>query len=284
MPVHHTLVDVDTLRAHLGDARWRVVDCRFDLTNPGAGRAAYLEAHVPGAVYVHLDEDLSGPPVTDHGRHPLPTPEALRDLFGRLGIATDTQVVAYDAAGGALAAARLWWLLRYMGHHAAAVLDGGWSAWRESGYETRAGAESAQAVEFRGEPRTEWLVTAERVPEAALLVDAREPARYRGETEPLDPVAGHIPGAVNHYWQQNLDSGGRLHAPEELALRFKDTLGTHAPEKAVFYCGSGVSACQDLLALAHAGLGAARLYAGSWSDWCRDPERAVATGAEKGTF
>lgn len=282
MSTHRTLIDARTLHERLGDPNWRVVDCRFDLQDPEAGRRAYREGHIPGAVYAHLDEDLSGPPVTDHGRHPLPTPANLCTVFGRLGITERTQVVGYDAAGGALAAARLWWLLRYMGHDAVAVLDGGWQAWQAAGLETSPGEEGVPWVEFRGEPRTEWLVTVDRVPAAGLLVDARDPVRYRGESEPIDPVAGHIPGAVNHFWQQNLDETGRFLAPEALAQRFAQTLGEHAPEEAVFYCGSGVTACHDLLAQAHAGLPVGRLYAGSWSDWCRVPERPIATGPEPG--
>ncbi len=281
--MHRTLIDAETLHAHYEDPDWRVVDCRFDLQNPEAGRTAYRTAHVPGAVYAHLDEDLSGPPVTDAGRHPLPTPDALRALFGRLGIRESTQVVAYDASAGALAAARLWWMLRYMGHDAVAVLDGGWQAWEAAGYETAAGEESVSRVQFRGEPRAERLVTVDQVPDAKLLVDARDPARYRGESEPIDPAAGHIPGAVNHFWQQNVDEQGRFLHPAVLKHRLTSTLGAHAPDDAVFYCGSGVSACHDLLALAHAGLSSrARLYAGSWSDWCRDGRRPVATGPEPG--
>ncbi len=276
--MHSTLVDAATLRAHLGDPAWIVVDCRFDLAAPEAGQRDWLAGHVPGARYAHLDRDLSGPPRTDHGRHPLPAPEALVATFGRLGIGPGTQVVACDTAGG-MFAARLWWLLRYMGHDAVAVLDGGWQAWLAAGGPVETGAVEPRAARFTGTPRGEWLVTLEEVGEAPLLVDARDPARFRGEVEPLDPVAGHIPGARNRHCRTNLDAGMHFRPPAELRGEFTTLLGAVPAGDAVFYCGSGVTACHNLLALAHAGLPPGRLYAGSWSEWCRDPARPVATGA-----
>lgn len=273
----NTLVDTETLNAHLDDANWRIIDCRFDLARPAVGYEAWLQGHIPGAVYAHLEEDLSGPPLTDCGRHPLPSADALTETFSRLGIGPVTQVVAYDAAGGSMAA-RLWWLLRYMGHERVAVLDGGWPAWQAAGMPQDPGEERCEPAEFEGSPRHEWLVTLADVGKAALLIDSRDPARYRGEVEPIDPVAGHVPGAINRNWQDNLDEQGRFLPPEELRQGLLATLAGTPPPEAVFYCGSGVTACHNLLAAAHAGLPEPKLYAGSWSEWCSDPGRPVATG------
>ena len=279
--VFKTIIDAQSLHERLSDPALVVVDTRFNLMDVDEGRTAYLDAHIPGAVYAHLDDDLSGPPLTDSGRHPLPSPEALEALFSRLGVSADSQVVAYDQRDG-MVAARLWWSLRYMGHEAVAVLDGGFKAWRAAGYATASGTESRAASDFHGQPRRDWLVTLEEVPGVERLVDARDPRRYRGEHEPLDAVAGHIPGAVNHFYADNLDEQGRFLSREALARRFADTLAGVRAEQAVYYCGSGVTACHDLLAASHAGLAPGRLYVGSWSEWCSDPERPVATGAEAG--
>jgi len=267
-----TLIDALSLRENLGDSSWAVVDCRFSLAEPEAGQRAYLEAHIPGAIYAHLDNDLSNPPTTDHGRHPLPPPEILVARFSRMGIGPDTQVVAYDDANGMIAS-RLWWMLRYMGHTAVAVLDGGWPAWETAGLPTRSGEETRATAVFQGKPRREWLILVDEVPHVPLLVDSRDAARYRGELETIDPVAGHIPGAVNYYYQANWTADGRYLSTDKLRAQFTNLLGETPPEQATFYCGSGVSACVNLLAMAHAGLGNGRLYAGSWSEWCRDPDR-----------
>ena len=275
--MHDPLVDVATVSDRLADPDWALVDCRHRLTDPEFGEAAYLESHIAGAVFAHADRVLSGEPVTDRGRHPLPAPDTLRSRFGALGIDARTQVVAYDDAGGAIAG-RLWWMLRYMGHTRAAVLDGGWPAWTAAGGAVRSGQESRPARTFEGEPRREWVVTVDEVSAARLLVDSREPPRYRGETEPIDRVAGHIPGARNHHFALNLADDGRFLDPADLRERLERTLGGTPPEEAVFYCGSGVSACHNLLALAHAGLPDAKLYVGSWSEWSSDPKRPVATG------
>lgn len=277
-----TLVSPEDLAEHLNDPAWVIVDCRFSLEDTDSGRRAYQGAHIPGAVYAHLDEDLSGPPVTDHGRHPLPAPEALRALFGRLGIDEGKQVVAYDNVGG-IVAARLWWMLRYMRHEAAAVLDGGWTAWQEGGNPTTAGVEENDPASFKGEPRREWLMLAEDVEAgtSGALIDARTPERFRGEEEPLDPVAGRIPGAVNYPYGRNLGEEGRFLPPEQLRQQLEAVLEEADPEATVHYCGSGVSACQNLLAQAHAGLPPGRLYAGSWSDWITDTERPVVTSSSE---
>lgn len=269
---YETLVDCETLRRHLGEPDWIIVDCRFYLADPEAGEREYRQSHIAGAVYAHLDRDLSGPPLTDRGRHPLPAPEAMAALFGRLGIDGRKQVVAYDSAGGTLAAARLWWMLRYMGHTAVALLDGGWQAWQAASLPAAGGIEMNAPAPFAGRPQRQWLVLLDEVAGAELLVDARDPARYRGEVEPIDPVAGHIPDAVNYPLQNNLGPDGRFLAAEQLRRQFELLLGDTAPEDAVHYCGSGVSACQNILAMVHAGLPAGRLYAGSWSDWIREIE------------
>jgi thiosulfate/3-mercaptopyruvate sulfurtransferase len=266
--MYNTLIDVTTLADHLDDPDWLVVDCRFSLADTVAGLRAYLAGHVPGAIYAHLDEDLSNPPVTDNGRHPLPAPEVLAARFARMGIGPATQVVAYDDANGMIAA-RLWWMLRYMGHEAAAVLDGGWQEWLAAGGSQRIGQERRATAVFAGRPNPNWLVRLDEVPTVRLLVDSRDPARYRGELETIDPVAGHIPGAVNYYYGENVGENCRYLPPDQLRQKFKALLGDTPPIEAVFYCGSGVSACVNLLAMVHAGVGNGRLYVGSWSEYCK---------------
>ena len=275
--VETTLIDAGALHARLVDPSLVIIDARFNLLDVDAGRKAYLEAHIPGAVYAHLDEDLSGPPITDGGRHPLPSPEAIQETFTRLGVSSDSQVVAYDQSDGGVAA-RAWWLLRYMGHEAVAVLDGGMQAWLAAGHGSRCGEETRPAGRFRGVARREWLITVDQVLTVGRLVDARDPRRYRGEHEPLDPVAGHIPGAANLFYRDCVDDDGRFLPVDDLRDQFSRTLGGTPAAEAVFYCGSGVTACHNLLALCHAGLGDGRLYAGSWSEWCSNPARPVATG------
>lgn len=275
--MYTTLVDAATLLARVEDENWVIVDCRFDLADTAAGRRAYEEAHIPGAVYAHLDDDLSGPPVTDKGRHPLPPPAALTKLFGRLGIDHNTQVVAYDGGNGMIAA-RLWWMLRYMRHEAVAVLNGGWQVWQAASYATRSGIEENARALFTGAPRSEWLVRLDEVTTLPLLVDSRAPERYRGEMETLDPKAGHIPGAINYYYQENWTEDGRYLPPDPLRQKLEKVLGDTPASEATFYCGSGVTACVNLLVMAHAGLEDGRLYVGSWSEWSREPDRPVATG------
>lgn len=263
---YNTLISAENLLKHLGDDNFIVVDCRFNLADTAAGFLAYQTSHIPGAVYAHLDNDLSGPPLTDNGRHPLPAPESLIKTFSRLGIDQTKQVVVYDIAGGGIAS-RLWWLLRYMGHDKVALLDGGWQSWKTANYPTTAGIEQNPTTTFNGQPNKTWLVLKADVQAAPLLIDARAPERYRGEIEPLDRLAGHITGAVNHPFKNNLDENDRFLPPETLRTQLQAVLGDTDPNEAVFYCGSGVTACHNLLALTHAGLGNGRLYAGSWSDW-----------------
>ncbi len=277
------LISAAELAPHLEDQSWIVVDCRFDLARPAAGEAAYLESHIPCAVYAHLDRDLSVPPSGRSGRHPLPTVEVMTATLGRLGVGTGLSVVAYDQDHG-MYASRLWWMLRYLGHDAVRVLDGGFAGWCAEGRPVAVGQESrAPHVITTAAGRRHMLVTAGEVARvlgdsAWRLLDARAAERFRGDVEPLDPVAGHIPGAINAPWIDNVGPDGRMRAPAELRRRFERALSGVAPDHAIAYCGSGVSACHDLLGMEAAGLHGARLYAGSWSEWCADPTRPVARG------
>jgi thiosulfate/3-mercaptopyruvate sulfurtransferase len=278
---HTTLIDTETLALLLADPRVAVVDCRFDLANTSAGEQAYGEGHIPGAVYAHLDRDLSGTKTGVNGRHPLPTPDALAVTLGRLGIDSGTQVIVYDQDSG-MYASRLWWLLRWMGHDGVAVLDGGFARWAAEQRPMASGVETHAARTFVGEQHTALTVTAAEVPGIAAaadarLVDGRAPERFRGDVEPLDPVAGHIPGAVNRFFQWNLENG-RFRTPDDLRVDFRASLGPVGADRVVCYCGSGVTACHNLLALEHAGLPGARLYPGSWSEWVADPTRPVERG------
>jgi thiosulfate/3-mercaptopyruvate sulfurtransferase len=281
-PVPSPLIDAATLahRQRTGEPTV-VLDCGFDLADPSAGDRAFRAGHVPGARYAHLDHDLSGPKSGTNGRHPLPAREGFAATAGRWGIAPGTLVVAYDAQGGPYAA-RAWWLLRWLGHAEVVVLDGGLAAWRAAGGAIEAGDPPAPAAgpayPAAAEPAMP-VVTAEALARRlgrAGLVDARAPERFRGEVEPLDPVAGHIPGAANRFFKANLDAEGRFLPPEALRAAF-EAFGT-APSKVVHQCGSGVTACHNLLAMEAAGLTGSALYAGSWSEWIADPARPVARG------
>lgn len=263
-----SLISAGQVATHLDDADWIIVDSRFELATPEIGPLLYKRGHIPGAVYAHLNIDLSGPPVTDHGRHPLPTPDAMIALFERLGISNHSQVVVYDIQSGAYAA-RLWWMLRYMGHQAVAVLDGGWPAWLAAGLPTRAGIETRPPGVFAGAPRRDRLVTLSEVPQHALLIDSRDEARFRGEEAGPDPIAGHIPGAINHPYARNLAADGLMLPPASLRERLSQLLGDTPADEATFYCGSGVIACGNILAQVHAGLPEGKVYVGSWSEWSR---------------
>lgn len=277
-----TLIKSDVLDARLADPGWCVIDCRFDLADPAAGEAAWRTAHIPGARYAHLENDLSGPVAPHTGRHPLPEPRDLVEKFGRWGIAADTQVVAYDGGSGAMAA-RLWWLLRWLGHERVAVLDGGWRAWREAGHATTNDVPVRRPAVFVQRPSLVAVVDSDDMLRAVngeadwRVVDARAAERFRGDVETVDPVAGHVPGAINRPFLDNIDAGGRLLAPEILRERFAGIASGRA-DRVAHYCGSGVTACLNVLAMEHAGLPGSRLYAGSWSEWIRDPARPVATG------
>ena len=284
-----TLISAPQLAQRLGEASLAVLDCRFDLTRPQWGEQAYAEAHIPGALYAHLERDLSGTPSSATGRHPLPSPASLAESFGRWGIGAHTQVVAYDQGPGAYAA-RLWWLLRWMGHERAAVLDGGLAAWEARALPLERGGPAAATTpcRFYGQPDPRMLARTEEIEQAVasgrlerreiLLIDARGADRFAGENETLDPIAGHIPGAGKLPFAANLEGGSFL-PPAMLRRRFLQALAGRAPESAICMCGSGVTACHNLLALSVAGLSGARLYAGSWSEWIRDPRRPVTRGA-----
>jgi thiosulfate/3-mercaptopyruvate sulfurtransferase len=282
-PFFHTVIDATTLVASAGRPDLVIVDCRHDLKSPSWGRKAWREAHIPGAAFASLDEDLSGPITPYSGRHPLPASAALAGTLGRLGIGNGAQVVAYDQ-GNSLFAARLWWLLRWLGHERVAVLDGGLEAWRATGAPLAADAGPMPAVFVPGPPLEAVLDTAEvqhALTEGSIvLVDARAADRFAGQNETLDPVAGHVPGARNHPFGLDLDAQGRLLPPAALVAGWHRTLQGVPPGDIVTMCGSGVTACHSLLALHRAGLPGGRLYAGSWSEWIRDPARPVATGAE----
>ena len=284
--IYTTLISAEELNKERSDSRLVIVDCRFALEDTELGRQQYLESHIPGAVYAHLDQDLCSaiiPGVT--GRHPMPTAQQLTDKLGRWGIDSSSRVVVYDDAGGAMAASRLWWLLGWLGHYAMAVLDGGWQAWLDLGGETKSGEERRYSSSFVAQVRRSRLIETGEIlsrlsdPEL-LLVDSRAGERYRGEVEPIDPVAGHIPGAILSPHEHVLDARGFFLPREQLQAQFKELLGQTSIKNTVFYCGSGVTAVQNILAAAHAGMGNSRLYAGSWSEWITDPERPVATGGD----
>lgn len=277
--LYQSIISPEDLYAHHTDAKWAIVDCRFDLKDPAWGERAYRQGHIPGAVYAHLDHDLSGERTQHTGRHPLPPIEAISARLSHWGIDRATQVVVYDQIGGAYAA-RLWWLLRFLGHYAAAVLDGGLPAWVGAGYPLRDGVETRPPAIFEPAPNWDGLVSTSDVERLRsdpswLLIDARAPERFRGEVEPIDPVAGHIPGAVNRFHGDNLDAEGRFLSPEILRSQYQELLGEIPPDHAVVYCGSGVTSCHHLVAMEHAGLPLARLYLGSWSEWIRDRSRPV---------
>ncbi len=277
--MYDTLVSTKHLFENLENSDWLVIDCRYDLGNKSAGRQSYLEGHIPGAIYADLHEHLAGEITADSGRHPLPAEEKLEEVFSAFGVTADKQVVAYDGASGAFAA-RLWWLLRYMGHSRVAVLDGGWQAWMTENRPCQTGVTEPSPAQFRGRAQAHKLVTLNQVLESELLIDSREAARYRGDVEPIDPVAGHIPGARNYCFQNNLSADSRFLPANVLKKQFTQVFSGTEPENVVFYCGSGVTACHNLLAMAHAGLPEAMLYAGSWSEWCRSGNRPVARASD----
>ncbi len=272
----NTIISAAELSDHLTDANWRVIDCRHDLSDVEAGRRAHAGGHIPGALFAHLDEDLSGPIIPGiTGRHPLPNVNAMEQQFSKWGIVFDTLVV-YDDKRGAIAS-RLWWMLRYLGHNSVAVLDGGLAAWQAQGGTLSTAITRPAPSNFQAEVQAAWVHDAEAVLQSQqdvtqTIVDSRAANRYRGEVEPIDPVAGHIPGAISMPFAENWQPDGLLKSAEALRERFANL---PAAEQVTFYCGSGVTACHNLLAYAHAGLGDARLYPGSWSDWITDAERGV---------
>jgi thiosulfate/3-mercaptopyruvate sulfurtransferase len=284
-----TLIEPAELAAHIEDPHWTIVDCRFDLARPDWGARAWAAGHIPHALYADLERDLSGPRTPQSGRHPLPQVAALAATLGRFGIDAGVQVIAYDQGPGAFAA-RLWWLLRWLGHRAAAVLDGGLPAWERAGLPLSSAAQGRAPRRFSAVADNSMLASSAQIAAAVdsgafaraalLLVDARSAARFAGENESLDPVAGHIPGARNHAYARNHDAQGRFLPPAQLRRAWEETLHGESPQQLIAMCGSGVTACHNLLALEVAGFAGARLYAGSWSEWIRDPAHAVALGPE----
>jgi thiosulfate/3-mercaptopyruvate sulfurtransferase len=277
--MHTTLISPGQLEPHLDDASWLIADCRYNLKDEQWGRERYLASHIPGAVFVNLAHDLAGPRSGTNGRHPLPAVDVVAATFGRLGIGNSTQVIAYDQDAGAFAS-RLWWMLRYLGHDAVAVSDGGFAAWTREGREVRGGEEMRSAATFTPRLRKEMRVTVDEAvaslgSPSVLLIDARSPERFDGQPDPLDNVYGHIPGARNRFYRHNVREDGTLRPAGELKAEFERVLEGRPASDAVMYCGSGVTACHNLLAMEHAGLHGARLFAGSWSEWESDPARPV---------
>lgn len=281
--VYGTLISTAEVAAHVEDPMWRIVDCRHTLADHGLGERRYREGHIPGAVYASMERDLAGPVALGvTGRHPLPEPADFAATLGSWGVGEGVQVVAYDDAGGAMAA-RLWWMVRWLGHDAVAVLDGDFRAWVAEGRPVMAGIEHRAPRVFTPQVRWDRVATTAEIeaklgtPELALF-DARSAERYRGENETIDPKGGHIPGAISAPYQANLRPDGHFLPEAELRARYAALLGERRAEECVFSCGSGVTAAHDLLALAHVGYAMPRLYVGSWSEWVADPARPVATG------
>lgn len=277
------LVTPGWLAEHLGEPNVRPIDVRWYLTEPGRGRQEYLEGHIPGAVFLDIDGDLAAPRGSGPGRHPLPSAEHFAAAASRAGIGPSTHVVAYDSSGGAYAT-RVWWLLRYFGHQQVSLLDGGWMEWLAQGYLTEAGTPTIAPAPFVASPTPGLVVNADQVDTlraqpGALVLDARAAERYEGRSEPIDPRAGHIPGAKSAPFAANLREDGSFKSPDELKAQFA-ALGADAAQQIVCYCGSGVTATHNIFALALAGYPAPLLYEGSWSDWSSDPARPAATGNE----
>jgi len=278
---HTTLVSTAELAAHLDDPAWVTLDCRHDLAKPESGARDYAKAHIPGARFLHVDRDLAAPPTGKNGRHALPDPEAFMRTLGAAGVGAHSQVVAYDAQTGVYAA-RLWWMLRWLGHENVAVLDGGYKKWMREGRAVTDAVPQPAATNFSGQPRA-MAIDADDVlrsigSPARILIDARSPDRYRGENETLDPVGGRIPGSLNRFFRDNMDESGCFKPAAQLREAFSALLGNTPAQAVAHSCGSGVSACHNLLAMEIAGLSGSKLYPGSWSEWCSDPRRPMEKG------
>jgi thiosulfate/3-mercaptopyruvate sulfurtransferase len=270
----NTLVSTEELAAH---PEWRVFDCRHDLAQPALGEQQYLEAHIPGALFAHMDRDLSAAKTGKNGRHPIPEARTFLAWMGRQGLKPTDQVVCYDGGPGAMAS-RLWWMLRWAGHETVAVLDGGLAKWQREGRPVTAEVPAITAGTYPGKARASMLASlplVEKKLKRAALLDARAPARYRGEQEPIDPVAGRIPGAKNRFHNENLTPEGTFKKPELLREEFEKILSGRNANEVINYCGSGVTACHNALAMEIAGLTGSRVYIGSWSEWSADPSRPI---------
>jgi thiosulfate/3-mercaptopyruvate sulfurtransferase len=274
-----SLINVENLQANLTRADWVIVDCRFQLNDPAAGKKMYVAGHLPGARFADLDHDLSSPITAQSGRHPLPNAHDFMQRLGAWGIHPHTQIVAYDHVGGPFAA-HFWWLARWVGHRHVAVLDGGFPAWQAAGLPLETEAPTITPCEYAGHAdAAAWLTTGEVQQNLSdhsfQVIDAREAERYLGRAEPIDPVAGHVPGALNLPFKENLDSQGKFLPAAALQQRFAAVIGKRTPSSIVHMCGSGVTACHNVLAMEAAGLSGSKLYAGSWSEWIRDPARPI---------
>ncbi len=270
----NTLISTEELAAH---PEWRVFDCRHDLSNHALGEQQYGEGHVPGALFAHMEHDLSGPKTGKNGRHPLPEPKVFVTWLGKQGLQPTDPVVCYDGGPGAMAS-RLWWMLRWVGHQGVAVLDGGFAKWQKEGRPVSAEIAQPAGATYPGRtqtPMVAYLSHVEKKFKRAALLDARAPARYRGEQEPIDPVAGRIPGAKNRFNNDNLAADGTFKPAEALRAEFEAVLAGRNPSEVINYCGSGVSACHNALAMEIAGLTGSRVYPGSWSEWSADPSRPI---------
>ena len=275
------LVTTAELSAHLDDPDWIVFDTRHELSDPARGRRAYAAGHIPGAYFLHVDDDLSGPRTGRNGRHPLPDPAAFAARINECGVAPGRQVVAYDDLGGTFAV-RLWWMLKWLGHDRVALLDGEWPLWEKEGRPVSTQTPAPRKGAFVPRPLLGATVDAAFVERfhadpSIRLLDGRAPERFAGLKEPIDPVAGHIPGAANRFWQKNLNPDGRFKSPEQLRAEYAELLAGRPAESVVHMCGSGVTACHNMMAMALAGMPMGRLFAGSWSEWVSDPSRPVAT-------
>jgi thiosulfate/3-mercaptopyruvate sulfurtransferase len=281
--VYNTLITTDQLNRHLGESHWLVVDCRYYLENTQQGLREYSQAHLPGAVYADLGTDLSSQVIAGvTGRHPLPDVDTLCRTFSNWGVGDKTQVVVYDQGPGMIAA-RLWWMLQWLGHDKVAVLEGGWAKWQRESRPVDRKTPVLTPQPFTAKVRAELLADADEVmanmsSASVRILDARAEDRFRGENETLDPVAGHIPGALSAPFANNVDANGELRPEEELLKMYNSLLGNTPANEAIVYCGSGVTAAHNILVMQHAGLGMARLYPGSWSHWITDKQRPIATG------
>ena len=277
------LINVNELQSQVHDPELRIIDCRFELADPGAGRKAYLQTHIPGAVFADLDQDLAAPASPESGRHPLPDVDDFAVTLGRLGICNSSNVVVYDAGNGSLAA-RAWWLLRWLGHERVRLLDGGFAHWVATGGAVVSGAEQVAEAKFQPEPRQDLVLTTAELESdidaiaGMRLFDARDAARFRGEMEPIDPVAGHVPGSVNLPFPVSLDQNGRWKSQKALAELWLSVLGEDQQAPWAVMCGSGVTACHLAISAVEAGYREPRLYVGSWSEWIRNPERPIGLG------
>jgi thiosulfate/3-mercaptopyruvate sulfurtransferase len=274
-----SILSTDLLFLHLKDPGWRVIDCRFDLSDISVGEKDYLIKHIPGAVYACLHDDLAGKPTQKSGRHPMPTQKAFLETCSRLGIDGNTQVVVYDQGAGQFAS-RLWFLLNYYGHSSVAVLDGGFSKWVSENKPTASGVQTNTLSCFLGRRRIKMIISTRELINRIdnpnyVLIDARSPERFTGQFEPIDPIGGHIPGAINRFYGLNLTENGVFRSQQALLSDFEKLLGKISSDHAILYCGSGVTACHHMVAIAYAGLPLPRLYAGSWSEWIKDPQNPV---------